>query len=147
MPKKKDKFYFHIYESLKVIITKEARSHGSYILILKLQEPSPGCLADLFVSRLIYNRLLFNHQIFRVFSVDFTLFFVSHILFPPEKTASCSRYTHCHSHKLEFLSNLCSGNSHPLFLILSTIGLLNLLNSATTVLYHSSLALSLTSVR
>ena len=52
------------YESLKVKyvkVTKEPRSHETYVLILKLQEAFIGCLADLFISRLIYNILPFNY--------------------------------------------------------------------------------------
>ena len=54
MPKKKDKFYIYILWITKSYNTLKSCSHGTYTLILKLQETSPGCLADLFVSRLIY---------------------------------------------------------------------------------------------
>ena len=37
---------------------------GLIVLILKLQENSPGCHADLFISRLTYNIFLLNYQIF-----------------------------------------------------------------------------------
>ena len=56
-------------------MTQEARSHGTYVLILKLQETSPECFVDLFICRLIYNMLPFNYKIFRFFPVFFTLFF------------------------------------------------------------------------
>ena len=46
------------YNNLK--ITQEARSHGTYILILKLQKISPGYFVDLFICRLIY-MFLFNY--------------------------------------------------------------------------------------
>ena len=51
---------------------------GLIVLILKLQENSPGCQADLFISRLTYNIFLLNYQFFLMF---FTLLFVPHVLF------------------------------------------------------------------
>ena len=75
MPKKKDKFYICIlwitnrYNTIK---SHKKNAHSELIiLILKLQEISPGCHADLFISR----------QICRFFPMFFTLFFVSHVLF------------------------------------------------------------------
>ena len=56
MPKKKDKFYICIlwitnrYKTLKS--HKKDAHTGLIILILKLQESSPGCHTDLFISRL-----------------------------------------------------------------------------------------------
>ena len=35
--------------------------YGTYILILKLQETSPGSLAELLISRLVYKIFLFNY--------------------------------------------------------------------------------------
>ena len=77
------------------------------------------------------------------FSVFFTFLFVSNVLlyFSLSKAASWSRYTHCHSSKLDFLSNLGSENSPDYYGAYQLISLLNLPNSATTILYHSSLAL------
>ena len=72
----------------------------------------------------------------------FTFVFVSHVFlyFSLSKTASCSKYTHRHSSKLEFLSNLGSENSPHYYGAYGFISLLNLPNSATNILYHSSLA-------
>ena len=80
----------------------------------------------------------------------FSLFFVSRVFlyFSLTKTASYFRYTHCHSNKLEFFSNLGSDNSSPHYYeAYQLISLLNLPNSSTTILYHSSLALSFPSVQ
>ena len=111
--RKKDKFYIYILRITKsyssyLKIIEEARSHGSFILIIKLQETYPGCFVDLFICRFINDMFQFNQQIFRLFPVFFTLFFVSRVFlyFPLSKPASCSRYTHFHSRKLEFLSKL-----------------------------------------
>ena len=49
--------------------------------------------------------------------------FVSHVLFhifPLKIAASCSRYTHCHSRKFEFLSYLGPDNIPLLFWSLLT---------------------------
>ena len=57
MPKKKDKFYItKSYNSLKSHKKGDLKdcSNETYTLILKLQETSPVCLTDLFISRLIY---------------------------------------------------------------------------------------------
>ena len=56
---------------------------------------------------------LFNYYIFSIFPVFFTFFFVSRVFlyFSLSKAASCYRYTHCYSSKLEFLSNLGSENN------------------------------------
>ena len=78
----------------------------------------------------------------QVFSNVFYLAFCSpraFLYFPLRKAASCSKYTYCHSGKLQFLSNLGSDNSPSLFWAYQLISLLNLTNPATTVLYHSSL--------
>ena len=68
----------------------------------------------------------------------FTFLFVSRVLlyFWLSKAASRSRYTHCHSSKLEFLSNLGSKNSPHYYGAYQLISLLNLPNSATNILYH-----------
>ena len=83
------------------------------------------------------------------FSVFFTFLFVSNVLlyFSLSKAASWSRYTHCHSSKLDFLSNLGSENSPHYYGAYQLISLLNLPNSATNILYHSSLARSFLSVQ
>ena len=62
-----------------------------------------------------------------------------------KQAASISRYTHCYSDKLEFLSTLSSSNSPSLFGAYQIISLLYFPNSATTILYHSSLALRFSS--
>ena len=69
----------------------------------------------------------------------FTFFFVSCVFlyFSLSKAASCSRYTHFHSSKLEFVSNLGSENSAHYYGAYQLISLLNLPNSATNILYHS----------
>ena len=79
----------------------------------------------------------------------FTFFFVSRVFlyFSLSKAASCSRYTHCHSSKLEFLSNLGSENNPHYYGAYHLISLLNLPNSVTNILYHSSLAWSFSSVQ
>ena len=127
MPKKKGKFYIYIlwitnsYNTLKSH-KKHART-GLIILILKFQETSPGCLADLFISRLIYNIFLFNYCVFSFFSsVPYFVFCSSHafLYFPLRKAASCCRYTYFHSGKLECYSNLGLNNSLSLFVSLST---------------------------
>ena len=83
MPKKKDKFYTCIlwitnrYDTIKS--HKENAHTGFIMLILKLQENSPGCHAVVFISRLTYISFwLLNLQVFSMF---FTLFFVPHVLF------------------------------------------------------------------
>ena len=83
------------------------------------------------------------------FSVFFTFLFVSNVLlyFSLSKAASWSRYTHCHSSKLDFLSNLGSENSPHYYGAYQLISLLNLPNSASNILYHSSLAQSFSSVQ
>ena len=74
----------------------------------------------------------------------FTFFFISRVFlyFSLSKTASCSWYTHCHSSKLEFFSNLGLENSPHYYGAYHLISLLNLPNSATSILYHSSLVRS-----
>ena len=67
--------------------------------------------------------------------------------FPLRKAASCSKYTFCRYRKLEFLSNLGSENSPLFFWANQLISLLNWTNPATTILYHSSLAVSFSSMR
>ena len=67
------------------------------------------------------------------------------LYFSLSKATSCSIYTHCHSSKLEVLSNLGSDNSLHYYGAYQLISLLNLPNSATTVLYCSSHALSFSS--
>ena len=62
---------------------------------------------------------------FSGFPVHFTFFFVCHVLFtfsyfPLRKARSCSKYTHFHSRKLEFLSNLGTNNSLSFFWSLLT---------------------------
>ena len=71
----------------------------------------------------------------------FTFFFVSRVFlyFSLSKAASCSRYTHYHSSKLEFLPNLGSEDSPHYYGAYQLISLLHLPNSATNILYHSSL--------
>ena len=69
------------------------------------------------------------------------------LYFPLRKATSCSKYTYCHSRKLEFLSNLGSDNSPLLFWAYQLISLLSLTNPATTILYDSSLAIRFSSVR
>ena len=144
MPKKKDKFYIRIlwitnrYNTIKS--HKKDADRGLIILILKLQEISPGYHADLFISR----------QICRFFPMFFYLVFCSphaFLYFPFRKAASCSKYIYCHSHQLEFLSNLGSDNIPSLFWAYELISLLNLTNPTTTILYHSFLAISCSSVR
>ena len=85
--------------------------------------------------------------IIRFFSV-FTFFFVSRVFFyfSLSKAASWSGYTHFHSRKLEFLSNLVWDNSPYYYGAYQLISLLYLPKSATTILYHSYLALSFSSV-
>ena len=86
----------------------------------------------------------------QVFSNVFYLAFCSpraFSYFPLRKAASWSKYTYFHSRKLEFLSNLGSENSPSLFWVYQLISLLNLTNPATTILYHSSLAVSFSSVQ
>ena len=81
----------------------------------------------------------------QVFSNVFYLAFCSpraFLYFPLRKAASCSKYTYCHSRKLEFLSNLGSDNSPSLFWAYQLISLLNLTNPASTIFYHSFLAIS-----
>ena len=62
----------------------------------------------------------------------FTFLFVSNVLlyFSLSKAASWSRCTHCHSSKLDFLSNLGSENSPHYYGAYQLISLLNLPNSA-----------------
>ena len=86
----------------------------------------------------------------QVFSNVFYLAFCSpraFLYFPLRKAASCSKYTYCHSRKLEFLYNLGSDNNLLLFWAYQFISLLNLTNPATTVSYHSSLTIIFSSVR
>ena len=92
---------------------------------------------------------LFIYKIFSVFPVFFTLFFVSGVFlyFSLSKAASCFRYTHFHSSKLEFLYILGSENSPHYYGAYHLKSLLNLPNSATNILYHSSLARSFSSVQ
>ena len=81
----------------------------------------------------------------QVFSDAFYLAFFSpcaFLYFPLRKAASCSKYTYCHSRKLEFFSNLGSDNSPSLFLIHQLISFLNLTNPATSSLYYSSVGIS-----
>ena len=63
------------------------------------------------------------------------------------KVASCSRYTHFHFSKLDILSNLGSKNSPHYYGPYQLISLLNLPNSASNILYYSSLAQSFSSVQ
>ena len=151
MPKKKDKFYICIlwitnrYNTVKS--HKKDAHRGLIILILKLQENSLGCHADLFISSLTYHIFLFNYKICRFFPM-FLTFFVNHVLF----------YIF-HLGKLLLTPNtlivipvnlnffLISDNSPLLFWAYQFISLLNLTNPATTILYHSSLAISFSSVR
>ena len=79
----------------------------------------------------------------------FTFLFVSRVLlyFSLSKAASCSRYTHCHSSRFEILSNLDSEDSPHYYGAYQLISLLNLPNSATNILYHSSLARIFSSVQ
>ena len=84
--RKRINFTSAFYESPTDIIpynhTRRTRTRaGLIILILKLQENSPGCHGDLFISRLVYNIFLFNYDIFRFFQMCFTLLFVLHVLF------------------------------------------------------------------
>ena len=138
MPKKKDKLYICILQIANKYNTLKSHKKGAHtrliILILKLQKNSLGCHADLFISRLTYNIFLFNYQICRFFPVFFTLFFVSHVLF-----------YNFHLGKL-LTSNLGLDNSPLLFWAYRLISLLNLTNPAITILYHSSLAISFSSV-
>lgn len=113
MSKKNYKFYIYIFRNAKlIIVTKETRSHRTYILILKLCGTSAGCqfFADLFISRLIHYIFLFNYQVFMIFPVFFNFLFVSLALFMffNWTTASSCKYTHCHYCVLELLSNLGS---------------------------------------
>ena len=65
MPKEKDKFYLCILLITNRYNTIKSHKKGAHtrliILILKLQENSPGCHEDLFISRLTYNIFLFNY--------------------------------------------------------------------------------------
>ena len=153
MPKKKDKFYTCIlwitnrYNTIKS--QKKDAQTGLIMLILELQENFSGCHAHLYVSRLTYNVFLFNYWICRFFPM-FLYCFCSpraFLYFPLRKATSCSKYTYCHSCKLEFLSNLGSDNMPLLFWAYQLISLLNLTDLATTILYHSSLAISFISTR
>ena len=77
MSKKNYKFYIYIFRNAKlIIVTKETRSHRTYILILKLCGTSAGCqfFADLFISRLIHYIFLFNYQVFMIFPVFFNFY-------------------------------------------------------------------------
>ena len=84
---------------------------------------------------------------FSVFSSVFLLSVLFLECFSLSKAASCSRYTHFHSSRLEFHSNLGSENSPDYYGAYQLISLLNLPNSATNILYHSSLAQSFSSVQ
>ena len=153
MLKKKDKFYtciLWITNRYNILKSHKKDAHtGIIILILKLQEKDPGCYADLFISRLTYNIFLFDYYICRFFQVFLFYFWFPTCFsyFPLRKAASCSKYTYCHFCELEFLSNLCSGSSPSLFWIYQLNSLLNLTNPATTILHHSSLAISYSSLR
>ena len=100
---------------------QEVRSHEILTtLILNLQESSPEYFANLFISKLIH--IYFNHSISRFFPVFFNLllcFPCTFSYFLLRKAASCSRYMHCYSRKLEFNSNLGLNNSPSLFRSLS----------------------------
>ena len=122
MPKKKDKFYICILLITNRYNTIKSHKKDAHtrliILILKLQENSPRYHADLFISRPTYNIFLFNYQICGFFSSVFYFVICSpraFLYFPLRKAASCSKYTYCHSGKLQFLSNLGSDNSPSLF--------------------------------
>ena len=154
MPKKKDKFYICISWTTNIYNTLKSHKNDTHtifiILILKLQENSPRCHADLFISRLTWN--IFFCLIIRLAGFSSVFYFVfcspcAFLCFPLRKAASCSKYTYFHSRKLESLSNLGSDNSPSLFWAYQLISLLNLTNPATTILYHSSLAISFSSVR
>ena len=64
------------------LISRQSRKCPSWMgLIMKLQETSPRCFADLFVSRLIYNIFLLNCYILFFFQFFFLTFWVLFIFF------------------------------------------------------------------
>ena len=135
---------------MKVIITGEARSHGTYILYWSLKKLLQDVLQIyLFLGKsIIYFCLIIRFSVF--FPMFLTLRFVSCVLFhilSRRKAAFSSKHTHCHSCIHELLSTWGLGNSPLFFGAYQLISLLNLSNSATTILYHSSVALNFPSVR
>ena len=83
--------------------TKDLQT-GLIILILRLQKISPGCHARLFISRLTCNIFLFSYYICRLFPMFLPCFCSprAFFYFPLRKATSCSKYSYCHSRKLEF---------------------------------------------
>ena len=60
--RKRINFTSAFHESPTDIKSHKKDAHtGFIILILKLQENSPGCHVDLFISRLTYNIFLFSY--------------------------------------------------------------------------------------
>ena len=136
MPKKKDKFYICILRTTNRYNTLKSHKKDAHtrliILISKLQENSLGYHADLFISRLI---IIYFCLIIR--AADFFQRFLLCFLFPRcffifSIQESCSFLIQVRAIVLCFFGS---------------ISLLNLINPATTILYHSSLAISFSSVR